>query len=74
MKCLLQDVKQMKKLERGSLDYYRSGKIEIVYWNDNAVVSLGSNTHDVEQIDWVNWWVEGKDKQKVSQPCSCTVQ
>lgn len=51
MKCLLQDVKQMKKLERGSLDYYRSGKIEIVYWNDNAVVSLGSNTHDVEQID-----------------------
>ena len=42
MKCPLEGVKKMKS-DRGSYDYRNSCVIEIVRWNDNAVVTLGSN-------------------------------
>ena len=39
-----------EKKERGSSDFRSSGEIEIVPWNDNAVVTLGSNAFGVEPV------------------------
>ena len=47
MNCLLVDVKKMRQNERGSLDFRSDGNIEIVRWNDNPVVTIGSNAYDV---------------------------
>ena len=50
MKCPLFDVKKMKKNERRSVSFRRDGNIEIVRWNDNSVVTIGSNAYGVQPI------------------------
>ena len=50
MKWPLIDMKQMKRKERESYDYRSDGKIEIVQWNDNSIVTLGSNAYKVELV------------------------
>ena len=45
MKCPLIDMKQINRKEKGSYDHRSDGKIEIVQWNDNPVVKLGSNAY-----------------------------
>ena len=65
MKCPLIDVKVMKKKERGSFDFRCDEKVEIVRWNDNSVVTIGSN---VEPIGNVKRWIKGKGKENVQQP------
>ena len=40
----------MKKNERGSFDFRSDGNIEIVRWNDNSVVTIGSNAYGVQPI------------------------
>ena len=43
MKCPLVDVKKMKTNERESFDFRSDGNIEILRWNGNSVVTIGSN-------------------------------
>ena len=40
----------MKKNERVFFDFRSDGKIEIVRWNDNSVVLIGSNAYSVQPI------------------------
>jgi hypothetical protein len=42
-KCPLNDIKTFKKEIRGSHDYRNDGTVEFVRWNDNSVVTIGSN-------------------------------
>lgn len=68
MKCPLTDVKDMRKKERGSYDFTSAGGIEIVRWNDNSVVTLGSNAYGVEPLGNAKRWVKGKGRQNITQP------
>ena len=68
MKCPLIDLKQMKRKERGSNDYRNDGKIELVRWNDNSFVTLGSNAYSVEPVGTVKRWVKDIGKSNVNQP------
>ena len=52
-----------KKLGREPFDCYSTDKIKIVCWNDNAALTLGSNTDDVKPIQRATEWVKGKGKQ-----------
>ena len=47
MKWPLIDMKQINRKEKGSYDHRSDGKIEIVRWNDNPVIKLGSNAYSV---------------------------
>ena len=62
MNCLLDDVKKMRQNKRGSLDFRSDGNIEIVRWNDNSVVTIGSNAYDVQAIGSVKRWIKRKRK------------
>ena len=62
MNCLLVDVKKMRQNERGSLDFRSDGNIEIVRWNDNPVVTIGSNAYDVQAIGSGKRWIKRKRK------------
>ena len=68
MKCPLVDVKRMKKNERGSFDFKSSGNIEIVRWNDNSVVKIGSNAYGVQLTGSAKRWIKGKGKQNIQHP------
>ena len=50
MKRPLIDMKQMKRKERESYDYISNGKIEIVRWNNNSVVTLVRNAYSAEPV------------------------
>ena len=67
MKYPLIDVKVMKKKERGSFDFRCDEKAGIVRWNDNSVVTIGSNAYGVEPIGNVMRWIKGKGKENVQQ-------
>ena len=49
-KCPLAEVSDMKKRERGSYDFRSTSNLEIVRWNDNSVVTIGSNAYG-----WSRW-------------------
>ena len=68
MKCPLVNVKKVKKNERGSFDFRRDVNIEIAIWNDNSVVTIGSNAYDVQPIGSAKRWIKGKGKQKIRNP------
>ena len=68
MKCPLVDVKRMKKDESGSFDFRSDGNIAIVRWNDNSVVTIGSNAYGVQPIGSAKRWTKGKEKQNIQQP------
>ena len=73
MKCPLIDVKKMNKNERGSFDFRSDGNIEIVRWNDNSVVTIGSNAYGVQPIGSAKRWIKGKGKQNIQQPAVIAV-
>ena len=68
MKCPLVDVKKMKKRDRGSYDFRSDSNGEIVRWNDNSVVAIGSNAYGVQPIGSAKRWMKGKGKQNIQQP------
>ena len=67
-KCPLADVCDMKKRERGSYDFRSTSNLEIVQWNDNSVVTIGSNACRVEPVRNSKRWVRGKGKGNITQP------
>ena len=51
MKYPLVDVKKIKKKKRGESFNFRSdGNMEIVKWNGNSVVTIGSNAYGVQPV------------------------
>ena len=66
--CPIKSMAEMKKSERGDFDYRSSGPIQIVRWNDNAVVTIASNAYGVQPVSQVKRWVKGKGRQNVQQP------
>ena len=61
---------KMKKNERVFFDFRSDGKIEIVRWNDNSVVLIGSNAYSVQPIRRAKWRIKGKGKQNIQQPAA----
>ena len=82
MKFPLVDVKEMKKNERGSFDFWSDDIIDIVKWNDNSVVTIGSNEYRVQPIRSAERWIIGNGKVADEgiydglghYPISCLVQ
>ena len=72
MKFPLIDMKQMKRKERGSYDYRSDGKIEIIWWNDNLVITLENIAYSVEPLGTVKRWIKGIAKSNVNQPALIT--
>ena len=71
MKCPVKQINVMKNQERGSFDYQKCGNIlkytEIVKWNDNSVVTLGSNAYRMKSIGTAKRWVKRKGRQNIKQ-------
>ena len=67
MKCPLVDVKTMKKNKTGSFNFKSDKNIEIVRWNDNSVVTVGSNAYGVQLIGSAKRWIKLKEKQSIQQ-------
>ena len=56
-------------MERGEYQYFKSGdRIELIRWNDNNVVTIGSNAVSVEPVGNKQRWKRGKGSANVSQP------
>ena len=56
-------------MDRGEYQYFASGdRIELIRWNDNNVVTIGSNALSVEQVGNVKRCKRGKGSVNVSQP------
>ena len=67
-KCPLADVSDMKKRERGSYDFRSASNLEIVRWNDNSVVTIGSNAYGVEPVGNAKRWIRGKRRGNITEP------
>ena len=67
-KCPLADVSDMKKRERGSYDFRSASNLEIVRWNDNSVVTIGSNAYGVEPVGNAKRWIRGKGRGNITEP------
>jgi hypothetical protein len=67
--CPLNDIKTFKKEIRGSHDYRNDGTVEFVRWNDNSVVTIGSNYLSHSRLGKAKQYSR-KDKKKIdiSQP------
>ena len=56
-------------MDRGQYHYFTSGiRIELIHWNDNNVVTIGSNDVSVEQVENVKRQKRGKGSVNVWQP------
>ena len=65
----LADKSKFNKTERGKFEYCSDGKICIVRWSDNNVVTCGSNFDCVNPVNMVERRVKGANsKAKVPQP------
>ena len=73
MKWPMIDMKQMNRKQRRPYDYRKDAKIEIVQWNDNSVVTLGSNVDNVEPVGTAQRWVKSIEKSNVNQPAVISV-
>ena len=59
----------MKKKDRGVNDHRSSAdNIEIVRWNDNSVVTVGSNAYGLLPLGQVKRWKKGQGNINVEQP------
>jgi DNA excision repair protein ERCC-6 len=67
--CPLIDIKNFKKENRGFHDYRSNGSVEFVRWNDNSVVTIGSNHLSHSPLGKAKRYSR-KDKKRVdiSQP------
>ena len=67
--CPLKCVKEFKKMDRGEYQYFTSGdQIELIRWNDNNVVTIGSNAVSVVPVGNVKRRKRRKGSVNVSQP------
>ena len=56
-------------MDRGEYQYFTSGnQIELIRWNGNNVVTIGSNAVSFEPVGTVKQWKRGKGSVNVSQP------
>jgi len=63
------DKRTFQKKDRGSYEYVSDGKVSIVRWSDNSVVTCATNHDHVNPVKTVQRRVAGKpDKVPVSQP------
>ena len=62
-RCPLKPVAEMKKLEKGEMDYRSDGTVMVCRWRDNAVVSVASNFESVLPIGKAKRWV-AKEKKR----------
>ncbi|XP_068204830.1 piggyBac transposable element-derived protein 3-like [Palaemon carinicauda] len=69
-KCPLTINKTFKKLPRGSEEHFsdRDSQILVVRWNDNGVISIGSNEHGTFPMEKVERYL-AREKKKVSMGC-----
>ena len=58
--------KQWRKTT-GSFNFKSDKNIEIVRWNDNSVVTIGSNAYGVQPIGSAKRWIKLKEKQSIQQ-------
>ena len=58
--CPLPSVEEMKKMDSGSYANKSDGKVELVRWNDNNVVTLCSNALGVYPLGKAKRWKKGK--------------
>ena len=67
--CPLVPINDMKKMKRGVHDHRSSAadKIEIVRWQDNSVVKVGSNAYGMFPLRKVNRWKKGQGHVNVDQ-------
>ena len=67
-------VNEMKKCEKGELDYRtdREGLI-VIRWNDNSVVTVGSTEYGVEPLKGVQRWSAAEQK-RVTVKCPDAIQ
>ena len=67
--CPLKCVKEFKKMDRAEYQYFTScDQIELIRWNLNNVVTIGSNPVSVEPVRNGKRWKRGKGGVNVSQP------
>ena len=68
--CPLVPINDMKKMKRGVHDHRSSAadKIEIVRWQDNSVVKVGSNAYGLLLLRKVKRWKKGQGHVNVNQP------
>ena len=67
-KCPLADISDMKKRERASYSIRSTSNLEIVRWNDNSVVTNGSDAYGVELVRNVKRWIRGEGRGNITQP------
>ena len=62
--CPLEGVDAMKKMKRGSMDHLLNpdGKIILLRWNDNSVVTLGSTKHGIAPLKNVQRFFQSEKK------------
>ena len=57
----MKSVTEFKKMDRREHHYFTSGdQIELIRWNDNVVVTIGSNALSFEPVGNVKGWKQGK--------------
>ena len=62
-KCPSAEVSDMKKRERGSYNFTSTSNLEIVRWNDNSVVTIGSNLYGWSRWEMPRGESEGKEEE-----------
>ena len=65
--------KKMKENERGFFDFRSDANIGLVRWNDNSVVTTGSNVYGVQPIGSAKKWIKGKGKKHSATLRSCCI-
>ena len=56
-------------MERGEYQHFTSdNQIQLIRWNDNNVVTIGSNAVSVEPVNPMKRWKRGKGGVNVEQP------
>ena len=67
--CPLVPINDTKKKDRGVNDHRSSAdNIEIVRWNDNSVVTVGSNAYGLLPLGQVKRWKKGQGNINVDSP------
>ncbi|GFT63148.1 piggyBac transposable element-derived protein 3-like [Nephila pilipes] len=54
--CPLEDIKYIKKKNRGSMEFQNSKNLKMVQWNENRIVLLTSNCYGFEPVAETNRW------------------
>lgn len=67
-KCPLRSKAVMKKETRGASDYRTCESVLLIRWNDNSVVTIGTNYDDLAMHSAGRWSGEKKCKIQVPQP------